>query len=62
MNTDPSQSSNKSSQNYNEEMQALLQRKRDLLQNSKNKKEIDKLIALQQIQKMKQGAAQPAGA
>lgn len=46
MNTDPSQSSNKSSQNYNEEMQALLQRKRDLLQNSKNKKEIDKLIAL----------------
>lgn len=39
--------SNKSSQNYNEEMQALLKRKKDLLQNSKNKKEIDKLIALQ---------------
>lgn len=61
MNTNPSQLSNKSSQNYNDEMQALLKRKKDLLQNSKNKKEIDKLIALQQLQKMKQGAAQSPG-
>lgn len=46
-----SQLSSKSSQSYNEEMLALLQRKKDLLQNSKNSLEIEKLIALQKIQK-----------